>query len=225
MNQKSDLSQSSPKSNQAASVGAGLAIAFILILLLMHFLEPEFDPSSRLISEYETGYFGWMMRLAFFFWGGSALALVIALWHSLRTVGGMIGRIWLVLLGLALFGAGIFATNAVTDTTPRLSNTIHGVCGAFVIFSFPIVATLIAASLARNPNWAMAQRRLFWGTLLAWLGLIAFFGMEFVSNAITPLAGLGWPNRFMVIVYNIWLIIVGQRTALTTMKKVVKTPQ
>src|SRR3569833_1300453 len=42
------------------------AAAFILLLGLLHLLETQFDPSWRLISEYELGSYGWMMRLAFF---------------------------------------------------------------------------------------------------------------------------------------------------------------
>ncbi len=66
-----------------ARITVGLAAAFLIILFLLHFLEPEFDPSSQLISQYETGGFGWMMRLAFLCWGGSVLALLVALWRSL----------------------------------------------------------------------------------------------------------------------------------------------
>ncbi len=208
----------------AARLAVVLACTFLAILFPLHFLEPELDPSSRMISEYETGRYGWMMRLAFFCWGGSVLALLIALWPSLRTVGGMIGRWWLVLIGVALFGAGIFITNAVTDTTPSTANTLHALFGAFVIFTFPIAALLVARSLARNQEWTTAGRRLSWGTLLVWFGLLAFFGSEIISNAIIPLAGLGWPNRFMVVVYNVWLIIVAQRVALMPTTTVVKTP-
>ena len=212
MSQKSDLPNSIPgMSKQTAMLAAGLAISFVVILLLLHFLESTIDPSSQMISEYETGHVGWMMRLAFFCWGGSVLALVSILRSSLRTIPGKIGQWWLVLIGIALFGAGIFITNAATDTTPRLTNTLHALCGAFVIFTFPIAASLIANSLGRNPEWTAVRRYLFWVTLLVWFGLIAFFGSEIISNAISPLAGLGWPNRFMVVVYVIWLIFVALR--------------
>ena len=214
MSQKSDLPNSMPgMSKQTAMLAAGLVISFVVILLLLHFLESEIDPSSQMISEYETGHFGWMMRLAFFFWGGSVLALVSTLRSSVRTIPGKIGQWWLVLIGVALFGAGIFITNAITDTTPNTANTLHALCGAFVIFTFPIAASLVAGSLARNQEWTTARRRLLWATLLVWFGLIAFFGSEIISNAINPLAGLGWPNRFMVFVYIIWLIFVALRVA------------
>ena len=69
-----------------------LAVAFLAILFSLHFLEPEFDPSWRMINEYEIGRFGWLMTLAFFCWGGSVLALQQALRTSLQNAGGMIAR-------------------------------------------------------------------------------------------------------------------------------------
>jgi hypothetical protein len=50
---------------------------------------------------------------------------------------------------------------------------------------------------------------------LVWLSLLVFFGSIIVSDAINPSAGrvgpevfLGWPNRFLVVAYQIWLIII-----------------
>lgn len=138
-----------------------LSGAFLAILTLLHFLEPEFDPSWRMISEYELGRYGWMMTLAFFCWGGSVLALRAALWPSLWTMGGRIGGWWLLFIGIALFGAGIFKTNAITDPTTSTANRLHALCGAIVIMTFPIAASLVAGSLARNQEWATDRRRLW----------------------------------------------------------------
>jgi uncharacterized protein DUF998 len=200
----------------AARIAVGLASAFLVILFLLHFLEPEIDPSRRLISEYETGRFGWMMSLAFFCWGGSVLMAVVALWPSLRGVGGRIGLLWLVLIGVALLGAGIFITNASTDTTPRTANTLHGLSGAIVIFSSPIVASIVTASLTRNPDWIAARRRLLLGMLLVWAGFLAFMGPNFTAYGADPFSSglaVGWPNRFMVVAYSLWIILIAQRAA------------
>lgn len=213
-----------------ARIALVLSVTFLVILFLLHFLEPEFDPSWRMISEYELGRFGWMMTLAFFCWGGSVLALRVALRPSLRTRGGMIGWWWLLLIAVAQFGAGIFITNAITDPTPRIANSLHALCGAIVIITFPIAATLAARALARNQAWAISRRWLLWVTLLVWFGLLAFFGSIIVSNLINPSAGrvgpnvlLGLPNRFMVVAYNIWLILVALRAAQIARQKGAET--
>ena len=61
--------------NSYARLAIVLSSIFLVILFLLHFLEPEFNPLWRMISEYELGSYGWMMSLAFFCWGGSMLAL------------------------------------------------------------------------------------------------------------------------------------------------------
>jgi hypothetical protein len=220
-------SRASPNSIQVfaplAIVGAA---AFLGILLLLHFLEPEFDPTWRMISEYEIGHYGWLMTLAFFCWGSSVLGLVVALRSLLQTPAGNMGRWWFLLLGIVLFGAGIFTTNAITDPTPRLSNTLHTLCGALVILTFPIAATLVAGSLARNQTWRTVSRGLTWETRLVWLSLVLFFASIVVSRAINPNAGrvgpevfLGLPNRLMVVMYNIWLMVVARRALRLTGQK------
>jgi len=190
-------------------------IIFIVILTLLHFLKPELSPVWRMISEYEIGRFGWMMRLAFFCWGASVLTLSITIWGSLESTGGVIGRWWFVLIALAMFGAGIFKTDPITDITNSMENNLHSICGAIVILTFPIAATFIRNSLLQNPEWESARGALNVGTFLIWFGLISFFASLIISRMIDPTAErvgpkvyIGFPNRFMVLTYVIWLIVV-----------------
>ena len=216
------MKSSSHTSNKTSFIASRMSVifstTFISILFLLHFLKPELDPSWRMISEYEIGRYGWLMRLAFFCWGSSVLSLLVALRGSLRTMGGRVGYVWLVLIGIALFGAGIFATNAITDTTPSTANSLHTLCGAFVILTFPIASSLVVGSLRRNEEWNTARSHLFWVQTLVWLSMFMYFGAIIVSNAINPSAGrvgpevyIGWPNRFMVVIYNVWLITVATK--------------
>ena len=101
------------------------ACLFILTLVVLHFLEPEFDPKWRMISEYEIGKYGYLMQGAFFSWGASVLFLLIVAWHFIGTAGGIIGCIWFIMIMLALVGAGIYKTNAITDNSTSRANTIH----------------------------------------------------------------------------------------------------
>ena len=196
------------------------ASVFLAILFLLHFLKRELDPAWRMISEYEIGRFGWMMRLAFFSWGVSVLALLITIWPSLQPIGGTISRWWFVLIAIALFGAGIFKTNPITENTPNRVNTIHTICGALVILTFPIAATLAVRSLLHNPLWSASQGQLIFGTVLAWIGVVAYFASIIISGIIHPSSirkpsadkdgprvYQGWPNRFMVVTYMIWIMI------------------
>ena len=200
----------------SANLSIVFASVFLAILFLLHFLKRELDPAWRMISEYEIGRFGWMMRLAFFSWGVSVLALLITIWPSLQPIGGTISRWWFVLIAIALFGAGIFKTNPITENTPNRINTIHTICGAIVILTFPIAATLAVRSLLHNSLWSAYQGLLIFGIVLAWIGVVTYFATIIISRTKDPKAGetghppvyMGWPNRFNVVTYIIWIIII-----------------
>ena len=192
------------------------AALFLVILFLLHFLKQELDPSWRMISEYEIGRFGWMMRLAFFSWGVSVLALLITIWPFLQPISGTISRWWLFLIVIALFGAGIFKTNAITENNPNPTNTLHSICGAIVILTFPIAATLAVRSLLHNTLWSAYLGLLIFGVALAWIGMVVYFATIIISRIRDPKAGevgsshilMGWPNRFNVVTYIVWIIVI-----------------
>ncbi len=200
----------------SAIISIVFAASFLAILFVLHFLKPEFDPSWRMISEYEIGRFGWMMRLAFFCWGASVLALLVSLWPSLTTAGGVISRGWFIVIVIALVGAGIFKTNPITDRTPNLVNTIHTLCGAIVILTFPIAATVAVSSLLHDSSWVAHRALLVVSLVLVWVGLVAYFASVISARVKNPRAGepggpivyQGWPNRFMVVTYLAWIIIM-----------------
>ncbi len=200
----------------SATMSIVFAIIFLVLLILLHFLKRELDPSWRMISEYEIGRLGWLMRLAFFCWGASVLSLLVSLWPSLTPVAGTISRWWFVLIVLALVGAGIFKTNPITDRTPSLVNTIHSICGTIVILTFPIAAILAVRCLLGNPSWAHYADLLIFATALAWLGMVIYFATVIGARIRDPRAGepggprilMGWPNRFNVLTYLTWIIVV-----------------
>jgi hypothetical protein len=200
----------------SASVSIACAAVFLIILILLHFLKRELDPSWRMISEYEIGRFGWLMRLAFFAWGTSVLALLVTIWPSLGGVSGAVARGWFVVIVIALFGAGIFKTNPITDQTPNPVSTIHNLCGATVILTFPIAATLAVISLLHNQSWSTYQGLLIMVTTLGWVGMGAYFASVMIARARNPMAGqpggpviyMGWTNRFNVGAYVLWVVVV-----------------
>jgi len=193
----------------AAIFSQAFGLTFLAILAALHFLEPEFDPSWRMISEYALGRHGWLMSLAFFCWAGSVLCLTAAVWSGLAS---RLPRAWLLLVVGALVGAGVFRTNPILDDTPRLGHTLHAACGALVILTFPAGATLVTRGL---PDRTPLET---WATRATWLGLVGFFGSIAISRALHPGAGrvgpdvlLGWPNRAMVVLYLAWILVTARR--------------
>lgn len=212
------VSASVVRTDVAARVATVSAIAFLAILGSLHFLKPEFDPSWRLISEYEVGRFGWLMSLAFFCWGGSVLALQRALRTSLETTAGKIGRWLLGVVGIAMIASGVFTTTASTDPNITTEAVVHALSAGVVVLTLPVAASLVARGLTRHEDWAPIRRRLVWATLLVWFSLLAFFAWSIVFSIINPTVGqfgpqllLGWPNRFVAIAYSIWVLVLAQR--------------
>jgi Protein of unknown function (DUF998) len=186
-------------------------VLFFVLLAALHFIEPEFDPAKRLISEYELGRYGWVMSLAFFSLSVGALAMLLATWESSPTRRGVVGRWWFAAISAALFGAGIFYPYPI----PNIASYIHGLCGAIVIATFPIAATLYSSGLARSQAWTSSRRRLRWATVLVWVGLLAFVGSTIVLGILlqpvdrsNPNLFIGWQNRFMIASYSLWLLAV-----------------
>jgi NAD/NADP transhydrogenase beta subunit len=194
-----------------ARTALAAVVLFLILLAALHFIEPEFDPSKRLISEYELGRWGWVMSLAFFSLGVGVLATLLSTWDSSRIRRGLIGRWWFLAISVALFGAGMF----YPYTPPNLGSYIHGVCGVIVIVTFPIAATLYSSGLAHSQAWSALRRQLRWATVLVWMGLLSFVGSMVVLGIISQPVDrshsnlfIGWQNRFMIVMYSLWLMFV-----------------
>src|SRR6266487_3723794 len=94
-------------------IGALLAMvaaaATLLLLVGLHILSPEFDPSFRMVSEYALGHYGWVLSLMFLAWGISSWALALAIWSQVKTKAGKVDWWFLVIAGLGEAMASVFA--------------------------------------------------------------------------------------------------------------------
>jgi hypothetical protein len=205
-----------------AQLALATVVLFLFLLGALHFVEPEFDPSKRFISEYQLGRYGWMMSLAFFSLGVGVLAMLFSTWYSSTTTSGLIGRWWFLVIGFAFFGAGIF----YPYPTPNLAAYLHGLCGILVIVTFPIAATLYSSGLAHGQDWTVSRWRLRWATVLVWIGLLSFAGSTVVLGILSPPTDranpnllIGWQNRFMIVTYGLWIMVVIWQRAFSKNKK------
>ena len=189
-------------------------LAFLALLTLLHFLEPEFDPRWRMISEYELGRYGYLMSLAFACWGGSYIFLSLALWPQLRSTGGKIGKYWLLIIGLACIGAGAFLPNQITEPIVTLNHKLHAFCGVVVIFTSPIAALIVYRALMKEERYKAVKGSLGLFTGLVWIGLIYFFASLIIYKpvglAYNETTLIGFPNRAMVVVYTVWIIAISR---------------
>ena len=201
-----------------ARLAIGFSIAALVFLASLHSLSPEFDPSWRMVSEYANGEFGWVLALMFFAWALSSWALASAIWSEVKTRAGKVGLYFLIAAGIGELMGGLFDIN----------HSLHGLAALIGIGSLPIAAVLISVSLSRNEVWSIARKPLLLTANLTWVSvllmassfavLIATFtqaGGDMSAGPATTLpdgviALVGWANRFLILVYCAWVIIVAQ---------------
>jgi len=197
----------------AAQLAIATAAAVILLLVSLHVLSPEFDPSWRMVSEYANGQYSWVLSLMFIAWAVSSWALVFAIWSQVRTTAGKIGLVFLIVAGIGEAMASVFDIN----------HPLHDLASAFGILGLPIAALLISVSLGRTQAWSPAKKALLRTANLTWISvllLIATFailiftflqaGGDMTGEVPTELPpgviGLvGWTNRLLIVVYCIWV--------------------
>ncbi len=183
-----------------------MAALFAAILVALHFLRPDLDPSWRFISEYEIGDFGWMMRLAFAALAVSCASLGIAVFPYARTIAGWIGMFLLVVSAGGMILAGICIPDKV--------NKLHEL-GA-MLDNVPFAAPLLNWSLSRHPAWSSSKRLLALTAGLPLLGMVVFIGslaLMLPANGGQPGPSVlaGWPNRFFVMAHLVWLVPIAWR--------------
>lgn len=208
--------------NQISSTGSllaiGTSVVVLVLLAVLHFLSPEFNPAWRMVSEYANGQYAWVLSLLFFLWGAGSWALAYVLFPHLQTTMGKIGLIFLVLAGIGEAMASVFDIN----------HKLHGLSAMIGIPSLSIAAMLISIALFRTEPWSLARTSLMWTANLTWVSIllmaIAFAvmmatyaqaGGDVSANAevVTTLpegviALVGWANRFLILVYCSWVMTV-----------------
>lgn len=202
-------------SYKAANISLASTILFLLLLISLHYIKPGIDPSWRFISEYAIGKNGWLMVLAFLALAISYIALYLAIRPQIpRTIIGGFGLILLLISATGLMIAGIFVTDPVTISkdAQTIAGKLHSLGGTLGM-AMPFAAIFISRALIKNKNWSSAKRPVLYAAGLATLGfLVAFISLGIMlsesGGKFGPDVLVGWPNRFEVITYCIWLIVI-----------------
>lgn len=199
------------------------SISFILLLVLLHLIKPELDPSWNFISEYEVGPWGWIMQIAFLSLALGCLFLILALWKSINIIG-KIGLIMLLLSSIGMIIAAIFKTDAL-NTAPDLvtqAGKLHQL-GA-MLDQIPFAAILITIALFRKKEWKLNKILLLLLLALVWFGFVYFVGSikaNFPADGkFGPHVLVGWQNRLMIITQAIWLSMIAHMVKQQTAKTV-----
>jgi hypothetical protein len=198
-------------SGTAARVAFGAAASFLVLILALHVIKPEIDPSWRFISEYAIGNHGWILMLAFFTLAAACVALVVAIRPEVRTIAGRIGLAGLLSMAVGLAIAAVFTTDPITTPPDAMTTTgkLHAFGGSLGI-GMPLANVLVTWTLVRNPRWAHVRFSLLLTGGLAIAGTLTFIGaLAYLvppGGSFGPDVPVGWPNRFEALAMSMWLM-------------------
>ncbi len=200
----------------AARLAIVSVIAALLFFVSLHILSPEFDLSWRMVSEYAGGNYSWVLSLMFVSWALGTWALAFAIRSQVRTRAAKIGYVLLIITGIGELLASMF----------DITSPVHALTDVIGAGFLPIAAILISVSLGRMQAWFAARKLLLWTaslTLLSVVLLIVTLIIEAVTyqNVVGSLPSQvpkslppgvigvsGWANRFLVVTYCAWIILV-----------------
>jgi hypothetical protein len=189
--------------NLIFSLGSAAAATLWLgIIGLLHFIKPELDPRTSMISEYACGLSGWTMQLAFSCMAVSCWMLAAATW----TLQPVLGPALLVICGFGFVGAGIFITDPVLpiERTQTLSGALHIGFAFAVMLIFPIMATCVSWNVSERVVGAVTRASLLALAASTWGGLLGFIAAT-ISSLRRPGTSIGYFERILVVAYTAWL--------------------
>lgn len=207
----------------AAKISLWSAVISFVLLVVLHFLKPELEPSWRVISEYAIGNFGFLMVLSFLALSVSCFSLLWAIKSQVMGVWGKIGLFLLFVTAVGMAMAGIFVTDPLTAGADARTDAgrLHEI-GA-MLDVLPLAALLIAFGLAKNAAWKAKKQVLIWTAILTFVGLFTFIGATATmlpsDGKFGPEVMIGWPNRFLIVTYYIWLITVSTQVVKLNRRK------
>jgi hypothetical membrane protein len=196
-----DVASAEKRSGKFASAAQWIVFAcaayFVIVGAALHFLEPEYDPRYRFMSEYAWSAHGWLITTTFFV---LALALLTVALASRNLCGP--SRSARVGFGLLVVGAAGICVAGVFRGFP-----LHDVGGAVGLPSVVMAALLLSWSFRHAPGW----RPLFLITLLIALGMFTAL-LSMVIDVGMP----GLQQRIFLSLVLLWLAIVAYRLVRVT---------
>jgi hypothetical protein len=173
---------------------------FLVIIILLHFLYPDYNPLAQFISEYGYGRLGWLASIAFILQGIGFLFLglnLLKLEESYRSKVGL-GLIFFLFVANIIFG--LFPMEpAIPPTT--FGGTLHYWVG-FVHVILGALTPLITLFKLKNAPVIKDSATVLWV-----LAIIA--SVDMVIGFLVMNAGLaGLTRRIFVLCLTLWSMYV-----------------
>jgi len=186
----------------------GISLFFILVVLL-HFMEAEFSPVSRSVSEYALGDYGYLMNIAFFLLGVGNGALALGL-NRRNNPGHRIPSVLLATATTMVVIAGVFNVDRSTGEAPTtILGLVHKGTVVIAMSAVLVAAFVLARRFKRDPRWRASARVALW-----WAFVMLAFMMVHLATVETQVAGL--LQRIYVAVVIGWLLYMANLLRVVT---------
>jgi len=183
---------------------------FLLILLGLHFLKPEYDPVWRFISEYALGKYGWLMSLDFFLVALSSFCFMIAAWDETRSITGRIGQVLLGISALGMAVAAMFTTDPITTPAVEMTHSgkMHALGGQLNLT--PLAVLFLSFSINKRKGWKQVRLPLGITAILTLIATIGFAASVAAARGeFGPGTYAGLFGRLLMVGFGAWIIIAG----------------
>ncbi len=196
------------------ALSANLAISlfgvFILCLLALHGLRPDYTPVDHMISDYAVGRFGMVMTVAFVCLSLGCLSLAVGLWQAgPKSILTRIGCGLLIVTGVGLLVTATFPTD-IEGAPDTQHGMIHTLSFQVNIISIMLSAIFTSLGFDKAPEWRSLRPA---AMILAALLLAAFVIQILTLHRGAP---YGIANRVFVAVILIWLLTLTFRLRAVT---------
>jgi uncharacterized protein DUF998 len=130
-----------------ALIAIGGIVYFVVTVVVLHFLRPEYNPINHAVSNYAVGPYGYLMTSAFYALALSVLALALGLFRCLVLTD--LSRVAILLLCLASSGMivmGIFPGDVHALHPPAtITGVVHWIAAGISFLSIMIAAFLLSS--------------------------------------------------------------------------------
>jgi len=196
-----------------ALIAIGGIVYFVVTVVVLHFLRPEYNPINHAVSNYAVGPYGYLMTVAFYALALSVFSLAFGLTRSIALTN--LSRVAVLLLCFASIGMvvmGIFPGDVHALHPPAtITGVIHWTAAGLSFLSIMIAAFLLSSSFRTDVRWQACQHRCF-VLALAMVGALLLYGI---------LALVGWigiGQRIYIAVCLLWLLVLARRLLLIAMR-------
>ncbi len=143
------------------------------LIILLHIIEPEFDPTWRMVSEYSNGQYGLLMRLAFLLTGVATLSVGLLLGKIKGSKLTKAASIAFFVSFAGLMLATLFNQDPVNTKHMTFHGNMHGLATMLGIPGFSIGALLAGLWLKRQGAGVVAMI-VGYSTLATFLAMMAY---------------------------------------------------